>query len=68
MKGNRSAAVKPALAMWLLILLADTAAAGGRTALWLGVAAVVVAALAVVVAVNRPRPVPARVRVRRHAD
>jgi hypothetical protein len=68
MKGNRSRVVKPALALWLLVLLADTAAAGGGVALAAGLAVVVVTALVAVAAVNRPRLVPARVRVRHHAD
>jgi hypothetical protein len=67
MKGNRSRVAKPAVAVWLLVLLADTAAAAGSTAvLWLGTAVVVVAGLVGVAVASRPRAIPVRMRARRH--
>jgi hypothetical protein len=67
MKGNRSRVARPAVAVWALILLADTAAAAGSAAVvWLGTAVVVVAGLVGVAVASRPRPVPVRMWARRH--
>jgi hypothetical protein len=72
MVGHRSRATRPALALWLLVLLADTAVAGRVTALVYVLAGVVALAfvLAEVWAVTARReqlkPQPVRVRVRDH--
>jgi hypothetical protein len=70
MVGNRSRVVKPALLVWLLVLVADASAAGGTTLLvylLAGVVATVVViaatyALAVYRQAMMPQPVPVRVR------
>jgi hypothetical protein len=72
MLGNRSRATKPTLAVWLLVLVADAAAASGTAMLvylFTGVVAIgiVLAAAAAVGAANgRDRLTPQPIRVRGH--
>ncbi|GII21067.1 hypothetical protein Pme01_06640 [Planosporangium mesophilum] len=69
---HRSRATRPALALWLFVLLADTAAAGNMTTVGYLLAAVVVAAVALAALWlttrehHQRKPHPVRVRAARH--
>lgn len=67
---HRSRATRPAMALWLFVLLADTAAAGSMTTVGYLLAAVVVAAVALTALWlttsehHQRKPQPVRVRAR----
>jgi hypothetical protein len=65
MMANRSRVIKPAMALWLVVLATGTAAAGGATMPLYLVAGVLMLALVIVEAralTARRRPHPVRVR------
>ncbi|MGC9668874.1 hypothetical protein ACNTMW_20235 [Planosporangium sp. 12N6] len=70
MVGHRGRATRPAMALWLFVLLADTAAAGSVTIMVYVLAGIVAAAivLAEIMAMsarrNQMKPQPVRVRAR----
>jgi hypothetical protein len=72
MLGNRSRATKPTLAVWLLVLVADAAAASGTALLVyvlsgvIAVAIVLAAAAAVRATTGQDRLTPRPIRVRAH--
>ena len=75
MLGNRSRATKPTLAVWLLVLVADAAAAGGTAFLVylltgvVAIAIVLAAALAARSTTGRPGQLtPQPIRVRAHRE
>jgi hypothetical protein len=74
MLGNRSRATKPTLAVWLLVLVADAAAASGTAMLVylltgvVAIAIVLAAAAAVRTTTGRDRLTPQAIRVRAHRE